>query len=59
LSGQTAAGTDTNAEPPEQAVPDVVNVQLDLDFFSLSGSIPANTTYSFETGRQYGGDIFY
>jgi hypothetical protein len=37
----------------------VVNVQLDLDFFSLSGSIPANTTYSFETGRQYGGDIFY
>jgi hypothetical protein len=30
-----------------------------LDFYCLSEPIPEDEVYSFDTPRQYGGDIFY
>ena len=53
------SATDPATTQIPEFVPEVLNVTLTLDFFSLSGEIPEDATYAFDTVRQYGGDIFY
>lgn len=36
-----------------------LDITLTLEFYNLSGEIPANTVYPFDDTHQYGGDIFY
>jgi Tfp pilus assembly protein PilO len=57
---ETASGdTSESSEPQTPLIPNGLEVKLTLDFFCLTGDIPVDTAYEFDTGRQYGGDIFY
>jgi Tfp pilus assembly protein PilO len=56
---QTDPATTPEADQTVQPAPQLLNVTITLDFFSLSGDIPEDATYVFDTERQFGGDIFY
>ncbi len=66
----TNAGNDTGKDTPTDTGTDVqeaMNFSLKkqivatmmLDYYCLPGIIPSDTVYTFDTARQYGGDIFY
>lgn len=66
---ESAEADTDNGTAPEAVTtaPETVNlssnkqimVTMSLDYYCLPGEIPADTVYTFDTVRQYGGDIFY
>lgn len=60
---ETVTTTRTNEDGEEVSVATVVpsdkiDVVLMLVFYCLAGDVPADTAYSFDSGYQFGGDIF-
>lgn len=60
---ETVTTTRTNEDGEEVSVATVVpsdkiDVVLELVFFCLAGDVPADTAYAFDSGYQFGGDIF-
>jgi len=54
----------TGATPPQGGSlaapdPELISVDLQLNFYCLSNPLPEDADYTFDTPRQYGGDIFY
>lgn len=64
------ADNDTDKDTPTDTGTDVqeamnlsskkqIIATMTLDYYCLPGEIPPDTEYTFDTARQYGGDIFY
>lgn len=53
------AGSDTVSEQVPASSSKMVTVTLTADFYCISGAIPEDSPYGFDTDRPYGGDIFY
>lgn len=74
-AGAETGGTDTGTAASPDTLPDTspdivspqpsspsskgVSVTLTADFYCISGAIPEDSPYEFDTDREYGGDIFY
>jgi Tfp pilus assembly protein PilO len=61
---EVTATTTEGTIAPDTAAPSAADLKLlaismKLDFYCLSEPIPEDEIYSFDTPRQYGGDIFY
>ncbi len=37
---------------------DKLNISLNLEFYCMVGDIPADTAYQFDSGHEFGGDVF-
>jgi Tfp pilus assembly protein PilO len=49
--GETVSSTTTQPS-------DKLNITLNLEFYSMTGDIPADTAYPFDSGHEFGGDVF-